>query len=97
MTNSSFLYMKILWRRFTKAEIAFGKRCSLAGLLRMTLYAGSMRSERAGFSPGASASAVTCAAASARVSRQVRYKQNHWYMVCQWFSMCGLVSVSGKI
>ncbi len=36
-----------------EAEIAFGKRLSPAGLLRMTLYAGSMRSERAGFSPSA--------------------------------------------
>ena len=68
MTNSSFLYMKILWRRSTEAEITFGERLSPATSLRMALHAGSMHSERTGFSPGASASV----AASARVSRQVR-------------------------
>ena len=68
MTNSSFLYMKILWRRSTETEIAFGERRSPAASLRMALHAGSMHSERTGFSPGASASV----AASARVSRQVR-------------------------
>ena len=34
-----------------EAEIAFGKRLSPTGSLRMTLHAGSMRSERTGFSP----------------------------------------------
>ena len=68
MTNSSFLVVKILWRRSTEAEITFGERCSLADILRMTRHAGSMRSERAGFSPGAGT--------SARVSRQVLLTNN---------------------
>ena len=55
-----------------EAEIAFGKRCSLTGLLHMGLHAGSMRSERTGFSPGAG----TSVAAWTRVSRQVLLTNN---------------------
>ena len=39
MTNSSFLYMKILWRRSTEAEITFGERLSPATSLRMAPHA----------------------------------------------------------
>ena len=39
MTNSSFLVVKILWRRSTETEIAFGERRSPATSLRMVLHA----------------------------------------------------------
>ena len=70
MTNSSFLYMKILWRRSTEAEITFGERLSPATSLRMAPHA--LRAhgflarrecergcKRAGFSPGAPAFCCT--------------------------------------
>lgn len=73
MTNSSFLIMKILWRRSTETEITFGERHSpAAGLLRTVLRMHRVCSERTGFSPGAG----TSAAASARVSRQARLTNN---------------------
>ena len=64
MTNSSFLYVKILWRSPMEAEIAFGKRLSPATSLRMAPHAlrahgflaecGYERGcERTGFSPHA--------------------------------------------
>ena len=64
MTNSSFLIMKILWRRSTETEITFGERHSPATSLRMALHAlrahgflagrGYERGcERTGFSPHA--------------------------------------------
>ena len=57
--------MKILWRRSTETEIAFGERRSpAAGLLRTVLRMHRVCSERTGFSLGAGA--------SARVSRQAR-------------------------
>ena len=59
MTNSSFLVMKILWRRSTETEMAFGERRSPATSLRMALHAGSMHSKHAGFSPGAPAFCCT--------------------------------------
>ena len=62
MTNSSFLVVKILWRRSTETEIAFGERRSPAASLRMALHAHRMRPERTGFSPSA----------SARISRRAR-------------------------
>ena len=59
MTNSSFLYVKILWRRSTEAEITFGERCSPATSLRMALRTHQVRPERTGFSPGAPAFCCT--------------------------------------
>ena len=64
MTNSSFLYVKILWRRSTETEITFGERLSPATSLRMAPHAlrahgflarcGYERGcERTGFSPHA--------------------------------------------
>ena len=71
MTNSSFLYMKILWRRSTEAEITFGERLSPAAVLHTVLHA-RLRAhgflarrecergcKRAGFSPGAPAFCCT--------------------------------------
>ena len=60
MTNSSFLYVKILWRRYTETEMAFGERRSPAAVLHTVLHAlrahgflARRECERAGFSPHA--------------------------------------------
>ena len=61
MTNSSFLVMKILWRRSTETEITFGERRSPAAVLHTVLHArlrahgflARRECERTDFSPGA--------------------------------------------
>ena len=57
MTISSFLVMKILWRRSTETEIAFGERHTPAAVLHTVLRAHGFLAgrgyERTGFSPHA--------------------------------------------
>ena len=67
MTNSSFLVVKILWRRSTETKIAFGERRSPAAMLHTMRQARGFLAgcgyERgcvdAGFSPGAPAFCCT--------------------------------------
>ena len=100
--------MKILWRRSTETENTFGERrsprCRAPHGVHTTLRVHGVRGflarcecergyvrgcERTGFSPDVSA--------SARASRQARYKQNRWYMVYQWFFAYGTMKVSAQI